>query len=153
MLSCPVDNIVWAHSVVRVLIYNNKHSAYDIIIGMDVMQKLGFILGCAKLTMSWNENVVSFHPLDYFLNNTLGTSSYTDFDDLEGINALEAGTINEPILHSKYEAVNTQDVAFQQTHLNPMQRNELVSLLANYTVLFSGKLGKYPHRKVHLETK
>ena len=33
------------------------------------------------------------------------------------------------------------------------QQNELKQLFRKYTKLFSGKLGKYPHRKIHLDVK
>ena len=60
---------------------------------------------------------------------------------------------SKTILHAKYEKVNTDEVARQQKHLAAKQQDDLKALLSKYTKLFSGKLGKYPHRKVHLDVK
>ena len=44
-------------------------------------------------------------------------------------------------------------MARQQKHLSKRQQKELGDLLTKYDKVFSGKLGKYPHHKVHLELK
>jgi hypothetical protein len=41
-------------------------------------------------------------------------------------------------------------VADQRSHLTESQRADLATLLAKFPQLFSGMLGLYPHRKVHL---
>ena len=55
------------------------------------------------------------------------------------------------ILPSLYEKVDVEAVAKAQKHLTPQQQRELAAILAKYRKLFSGKLGKYPHKKVHLD--
>ena len=64
-----------------------------------------------------------------------------------------AGYKSKTILLSQYDTVNTTSVAMQQLHLTPAQRQDLAVLFAKYTKLFSGKLGRYPHRTVHLDLK
>ena len=39
----------------------------------------------------------------------------------------------------------------KQTHLTTEQRRDLHNLLLKYPKLFDGKLGKYPHRRFHIE--
>ena len=139
---------------IRATMFNNPDSAYDVILGMDVMQVLGFEISCVSKTISWNENRIEFHPSDYFDTVSFTASLLESKDDpLDEFEAAEAGYKSKTILHSKYEEVNAIDVAKQQTHLSSSQRDELAKLFAKYNKLFSGKLGKYPHCKVHLELK
>ena len=55
------------------------------------------------------------------------------------------------ILEAKYQKVDVKQVAKNQKHLTVGQRDQLTALLRTYTKLFSGELGLYPHRKLHLE--
>jgi hypothetical protein len=52
-----------------------------------------------------------------------------------------------------YEQVDVHDVASQQTHLTGNKQSGLKQILSQYPKLFSGELGCYPHRKVHLDLK
>jgi hypothetical protein len=61
------------------------------------------------------------------------------------------GYKSKTIKSSLYEEQDPHFVAQQQKHLTPSQRQDLTVLLSKYPKLFSGKLGKYPHCKVHLE--
>jgi Aspartyl protease len=45
---------------IKAAVFDNKHSSYDVIIGMDIMQPLGFRIDCSTLTISWNENTIPF---------------------------------------------------------------------------------------------
>jgi hypothetical protein len=55
------------------------------------------------------------------------------------------------ITEAKYEKMDIDKVVENQKHLTEKQKKELTELLNNYTTLFNGNLGKYPHKKVHLE--
>jgi hypothetical protein len=55
------------------------------------------------------------------------------------------------ILESKYDQVSPAEVAAAQKHLTPEQRKSIETLATKYPRLFSGKLGVYPGRKIHLE--
>jgi len=55
------------------------------------------------------------------------------------------------ILESKYDPVAVDQVVDQLTQFKSSQQEQLKKLLHKYTKLFSGKLGQYPHCKVHLE--
>lgn len=142
---------------VRASVYDNPNSVYDVILGMDVLQAIGFDISCSTKTIKWLDTFIEFRPVDYFSSSVLSasfaSSSQDDpFDDpLDAAQAREAGYKSSKILHSLYERVDTDTVASQQTHLSPSQRQDLARLFSRYRKLFSGKLGKYPHRRVHLE--
>jgi hypothetical protein len=43
------------------------------------------------------------------------------------------------------------DVVNQLTHLNKKQKQDLKVLLKDFTKLFNGTLGVYPHKKFHID--
>ena len=55
------------------------------------------------------------------------------------------------ILSAQHKVYNADEVADAQKHLMTTQRLQLKVLLQKFTRLFSGKLGLYPHEKIHLE--
>eukprot|EP00957_Ditylum_brightwellii_P039973 3026028-Ditylum_brightwellii.AAC.1 len=55
------------------------------------------------------------------------------------------------IKDAKYEETSAEDVAKEQKHLSPMQQQLLQKVLEKMPALFDGKLGLYPHKKIHLE--
>jgi transposase InsO family protein len=55
------------------------------------------------------------------------------------------------ILESKYERWTPEEVGESQKHLTLSQRNSIVALVRKYPKLFSGELGCYHHKKIHLE--
>jgi hypothetical protein len=69
-----------------------------------------------------------------------------DHDDLD-----QSGYRTKTILSSKYEEVDVDEVARQQSHLSERQQQELAAVLRKHTHLFSGKLGRYPNCLVHLD--
>eukprot|EP00957_Ditylum_brightwellii_P137966 10518681-Ditylum_brightwellii.AAC.1 len=52
---------------------------------------------------------------------------------------------------AKYEETSAEDVVKEQKHLSPMQQQLLQKVLEKMQALFDGKLGIYPHKKIHLE--
>jgi len=144
---------------VRAIVFDNDRSVYDIILGLDILNPLGFIINCDTKTIHWNENFIEFHPADYFSEKSFSASfvSITDDplldEDEESIAAATAGYKSKTLLSSLYEEVDTDNVAKQQKHLLPSQQSDLARILSKYKKLFSGKLGQYPHRKIHLDLK
>jgi hypothetical protein len=61
------------------------------------------------------------------------------------------GCQSKNIKGSLYEQNDPHHVAKQQTYLSTSQRQELEKLLVRFPTRFSGKLGCFPHKKVHLE--
>lgn len=110
----------------------------------------------AQKTIEWNDVLIPFQPTSYFqtLQQQTMESLTTKLDSpLEEEEAQRLGYKSICILHSKYEKVNVDQATAQQKHLTRPQRQQLASLLSKYTNLFSGKLGKHPHQKLHLELK
>ena len=55
------------------------------------------------------------------------------------------------IMDAKDERVNVDDVVEQLTHLSKSQRDDLRNVLKDFSNLFDGTLGVYPHRKFHID--
>lgn len=127
---------------IRATMFKNEHSAYDIIIGLDVMIALGINVSCIAKTISWNGNSIPFRPSNYFdyklFPHALAMMMQDDL--LDEVEAQQLGYKSKTILHSKYEAVNPALIAEQQKHLTASQRQDLAKLFAKFDKLFSGKL-------------
>jgi hypothetical protein len=133
---------------IRAFVIDNNEPHYDLIIGMDVMQILGIDIHNSSKTIVWDKLRVPFKPQDYFK----GAFPHLLIDAMMGSPdpADTNGYKSKTIKSSHYEQSDPQVVAQQQKHLTTSQR-DLALLLSKYPKLFSGKLGRYPHRKVHLE--
>jgi hypothetical protein len=135
---------------------------YDLIVGMDIMQIIGLDLHNSSKTIVWNGNHVPFKSHDYFDGARLHDTIADAMDEcpLESIDdtfpvatTSQLGYKSRTIQKSLYEQVDIHDVAIQQKHLSAAQQAELEQILSRYPRLFSGELGCYPHRKVHLDLK
>lgn len=72
-------------------------------------------------------------------------------DPLNEESAAKVGYKSKTILQSKYDKMAAEEVAAQQTHLTDTQRQDLTNMFQSFDELLYGKLGRYPHRKVHLD--
>jgi len=139
---------------VRATIFDNPESSYDVIIGMDLLQALGIDVLNSTKTIQWGEHSIPFKPANYFSQSFSAESFYCQAeDDLFEAKAERpanaTGYKSKVILHSKYEKQSPYDVAMQQKHLSFAQRQQLATVFSKYEKLFSGKLDKYPYKKVH----
>jgi hypothetical protein len=55
------------------------------------------------------------------------------------------------ILDAKYEKVQVDEVVNQLEHVNVQQKAGIKQVLSEFTKLFDGTLGVYPHRKFHID--
>ena len=62
---------------------------------------------------------------------------------------LDDGFLTGEILPSKYDYNDVREVAQQQTHLTPSQRNDLEAIFLEHQMLFDGQLKKYTGGQVH----
>ena len=129
---------------------------YDLIIGMDLMQPLGIDIHNSTKTVCWNDKRIPFKPYDYFTSGLYQSSlleamaeSLDNADD----DPLHQGYHSKDIYSSNYGKSDPRAVAEQQTHLTLSQRQDLANLLVQFPKLFSGKLGKYPGKLIHLDLK
>jgi hypothetical protein len=121
---------------------------------MDLMQTLEIDLHNSSKTVVWAQLRLPFKPHDYLLSSNLFQTALQDqmvgsFDEQDSDE--ELGYKSKIIKSSLYEQHDPHHVAKQQIHLSTSQRQELAQLLARFPTLFSGKLGCFPNKNVHLE--
>ena len=136
---------------------------YDILLGADLLKKLGVKLDYENGVTEWLGNTVPMrdsrlvgtteykHMLDsYYLQEEeelFEYEAYMDYYISSGYDHAYA----EEILDAKYDQVDIEEVIQGQMHLNDEQKQDLRELLNEHTKLFDGTLGVYPHKEVHIE--
>ena len=137
---------------------SNSTSHYDIIFGDDFLKRVQIDPIPSRRVVKWMDLELPYREVEtnaktkfqqvqaQFLQS-LDQEEYPDKDEDEPM----AGCFATHLLESKYDKTDVMEVAAQQKHLNAAQREQLGELLSKYTRLFSGKLGRYPHRKLDLE--
>jgi hypothetical protein len=139
---------------INAIVFDAPASQYDVILGRDYLHHLGIDPQFSTKKMVWMEHTLDMKPPGFWEDPVnLYLSLHMDIDE-EAVDddddVLDEQHTTE-IKHAKYEKVDTMEVARQQKHLNDEQQRLLGKVLNKFTKLFDGTLGKYPHRKVHLE--
>jgi hypothetical protein len=70
---------------------------------------------------------------------------------LFGMDWYDPTCYSSEILGAKYEKMYTNDVVNQSTQLSDKQKQDLKILFEDFTRLFDGTLGVYPHKKLHID--
>jgi hypothetical protein len=133
----------------------NTHTCdYDVILGTDVLCGAGIDVKASTHTIHWGDVSCSWQTKDILTDANLDQHARVVLDSVYTESERDSFAMQmstREILSSKYDKVETNDVAQQQHHLSQRQRDDLAGVLQNFSTLFSGKLGCYPHQKVHLE--
>lgn len=147
----------------------NTPIRYDIIIGRDLLSKIGMNLNFAKMELTWDEATLpmrhypepqrrhspSFIAEQMLLDHIeeLLLHDYNDevFATSDNYHDGDLGYKSKTIKDAQYEKANIKDVVDNCTHLNDHQRSKLYDVLRKFEKLFDGTLGLYPHEKIHLE--
>ena len=72
-------------------------------------------------------------------------------EELFGMDWYDPNCYAVEILDAKYEHVSVDEIVEQLEHLDPKQKYDHKQVLTDYTKLFSGTLGVYPHNKIHID--
>ena len=107
---------------------------YDIILGRDILSKLGIILDFQQQIVCWEDEIVQMRPTTctqettYNVDNTPDITAETD--RMSGI------------LDAKYKPADLNEVATKNENLTLDQQTKLHELLKKYESLFDGTLGQ-----------
>jgi hypothetical protein len=131
---------------VEAFVFDGKDVPYDIILGRPFLRQYGITLDFQKEIILHNKQELPMKDSSFFRSRDhRHDTSYSDEDEDPNDESF--------LLESKYEKVNVDDVAQQQKHLTTSQQNDLANIFRDRTKLFSGKLGVYKRRKIHLDIK
>ena len=120
---------------------------YDLIIGNDLLTKMGIKLDYEDQSMTWMESTIPMKGADFWtepINMLLALNPDWDDDPEDDAHV----TV---LKEAKYETTSPEEVARMQEHLTPEQQDKLAAVLRKYTKLFDNNLDTYPHAKLHLE--
>lgn len=146
----------YSSKIERAIAYviDSKYCKYDMIIGRDFLRN-------NKIDLSFNENIITWlEQMIVMKPNRFWDHKRNWYDLLLNNEAKQDDLFHEnytihhqpiQIKHSKYETTSPQQVILLQKHLDQQQQQQLLSILKLHTILFNGKLGKYPHQKIHLD--
>lgn len=123
---------------------------YDIILGRDFCRKAGIQIDFKDNIIKWMNKTIIMKTPNEMQSTTEQYNMLTNNSDDELEELIEENYAIS-IDDADYRAVDVQDVANAQKHLTKKQQKELGELLGNFQQLFSGKLGRYKGRKIHLE--
>jgi len=136
-------------------VVSTHDSSPDVILGNDFLNAIGITPDPVTRTIKWFHHVIPWKQYSdlpkakFNLVQGIYLSQAEDEDVLEVNTIYHHGSIE--IKEAKYGKVEPELVAAQQKHLSTSQQEQLAHVLHNFSKLFSGMLGKYPYKKVHLE--
>ena len=140
---------------------------YDMILGRNLMNKLGIVLNFNNKSMTWDGSTVAMREYDLNHDPTIlatnllldvldsrleANDSITMLDkpsDLHYVDPARYKTTK--IRTSLYEPSNLQHIVDKCVYLLPLQRKQLHSLLTHFKTLFDGRLKTFKGPPVHLE--
>ena len=131
---------VWRADAEFIVFEDHGHSSYDLVIGRDILQPLGFEFSFADQTVRWMNVTIPFVPREQKPN----------IPDSERIHQVISSFMQE----SDYNTSTTgDDIAQEQVHLPKEERNLLGLTLGEFNPMFNQVLGCYPHAKCDLKLK
>ena len=128
-------------------------SFYDVILGKDILFKIGAAVDLNKGTMTAFDYTIPMRVKERLENrNHSFYDCFTDADTWFFERSTEYHSVQgtTKILASKYEKVDIEDVIQQQHHLDNEDKASLRRVLEQHSKLFDGQIGRYPHKKMDL---
>jgi hypothetical protein len=129
---------------------------YNLILGADFLTKSGIDIKYSSGTVEWFDSELPMRDpkcLDNhkYLAMAEALKVHCEEESLFGRDWYNPDCFATAILDAKYKKVNVDDFVKQLTHLSKLQRDNIHNVQREFTQLFDGKLGVYPHRKFHID--
>ena len=115
------------------------------IIGVDLMTKLGIILDFKNCKMHWSHRTVAMKGC-----SATRQTSY-QVNDSEPV--LDTTECMKRILDAKYEPAKLEEIAAMNPELSPAQQVRLLKLLRKHSTLFDGTVGIWKNEQYKIKLK
>ena len=128
-------------------IFDAPTCRYDIIIGRDLLRRLGIVLNFHTGLTTWDSVDVAMRHRDSFATDQTFMSHFIDIfadDPIIG---------DQFLLDSNYVPTDLQDLIDKQHHLTDAQKQDLLAIWQDCGKIFDGELREYPDRTLHLHLK
>ena len=127
----------------------SSKSGYDMIIGRDLLTKLGIDIKFSSSTLMWEDTEIPMREFGELRDRQTAYHCYYIKDDVKSTKQLTKRVVE--ILDSKYDAIDVSKVVSEQVGLTTSQKASLHALLAKHKKLFNGELGDWDTSPVSIE--
>ena len=131
--------------------------AFDLILGVETLSKLGIVLDFQTKTITVDESILPMRNIDNLSTAAKIERAWSVNNSImlhEPQSTLDATNRVVGILDAKYEKADLRSVVDKHCkHLPLHDRNKLLDLLKEFEDLFDGTLGEWNTEPVHLELK
>ena len=146
---CPHSEIEWQFHVESAGTEENYD--FDIIIGEDLIDKLGIKLDYAERTVSWNDIE---RPMKPVTEDTPKISINMIHDhERESKHLRDSLDDFEEKLEVEYKKANLEKVVKDMTYLTKKQQKKMLVLMKKYEDLFDGTLGEFKNKEFDVNLK
>ena len=121
----------------------DQKSSYDIILGRDILRKLGITLDFKNAKITMQEYVVDMKPYHCTRN--------THYEIKEPVSMEMEMERFKRILDAKYEKADLDKIVYDSTHFSNTEREKLLVVLQKYEILFDGTLGQWTGTEYKIE--
>ncbi len=138
----------------KALVFNGQ-CKYNVIFGADFLSKTDIDIKYSSGIIEWFNNELPMHDSRHlddkeYLAMAKILEVQREAEQLFGMGWYNPTCNDSEILDVKYGQLSMDDVVAQLTHLNDKQKQVLKVLSKDFTKLFDGTLGVYPHKKFHI---
>jgi hypothetical protein len=127
----------------------SKQAGYDMIIGRDLLIKLGIDIKFSSGTLKWEDTEIPMRESGELRDRQIAYHCFYASDDVTATKQLTKRAVQ--ILDSKYDAIDVGKVVAEQVGLDKSQKAALHALLTKYKNLFNGELGDWDSSPVSIE--
>ena len=135
-------------------IFNSPTCQYDVILGRDFLRLAGISMSWETDSIKWIDRSIQMKTPHHYDNRMPEIKeSIERFNENDIANVYEELYEARTILERKYKEVTPAECTAEQDHMNDEEKQKFEKMLNKHKVLFDGKLGYYPHEKLHLQIK